>query len=154
MSSPCTICNESAAKYKCPTCRAGYCSVKCFRIHKTEPCAPQLPQKSQTHSGTASQRRPEAPGSRNKVDKGSGERVDGIDSDGGDDEEEQYRLRPEDLQKLDKSVRVKELLMNPNMRMLMEAVRSDANPTEAIRVLRQRSDFEELVQALLRATEG
>ncbi|KAJ1964096.1 hypothetical protein GGI12_001642 [Dipsacomyces acuminosporus] len=71
-----------------------------------------------------------------------------------DEEEQKYRLKPEDLQKLERSARVKGLLMNPNIRALMNQVRKDASPAEAVRVLRQRSaEFEELVQAFIQATE-
>ncbi|KAJ1947753.1 hypothetical protein GGF37_000129 [Kickxella alabastrina] len=69
-----------------------------------------------------------------------------------DEEEAKHRLTAEDLNKLDTSTRVKELLMNPETRALLEAVRKDPSPLEAIRALRQRSDFEELVQALISAT--
>ncbi|KAM1764852.1 hypothetical protein ACFX11_004057 [Malus domestica] len=30
----CQICNEAQSKYKCPSCRAPYCSVPCFKKHK------------------------------------------------------------------------------------------------------------------------
>ncbi|KAM1764851.1 hypothetical protein ACFX11_004057 [Malus domestica] len=35
----CQICNEAQSKYKCPSCRAPYCSVPCFKKHKENPCA-------------------------------------------------------------------------------------------------------------------
>ncbi|KAB2600582.1 zinc finger HIT domain-containing protein 3 [Pyrus ussuriensis x Pyrus communis] len=35
----CQICNEARSKYKCPSCRAPYCSVPCFKKHKENPCA-------------------------------------------------------------------------------------------------------------------
>ncbi|KAJ2892116.1 hypothetical protein IWW38_003342 [Coemansia aciculifera] len=134
----CTVCSEVVSKYKCPTCRAGYCSVKCFKLHKIEPCAPPavhntLPAAATTAAAVAGEK--EHFGSRD------------------DDEEEKHRLTPDDLKKLDSSAQVKELLTNPNMRALLEAVRKDPNPVEAIRALRQRSDFEALAQALIGATE-
>ncbi|KAJ2494347.1 Zinc finger HIT domain-containing protein 3 [Coemansia sp. RSA 2052] len=134
----CTVCSETISKYKCPTCRAGYCSVKCFKLHKLEPCAP--PPVHCTPSA--------APAKDRSLKLGEKERTGGDD-----DEEEKHRLSPGDLQRLDDSTRVKGLLMNPNMRALLEAVRKDPNPVETIRALRQRPDFEELAQALISATE-
>lgn len=32
----CVVCGENTAKYKCPVCRAPYCSVACCRSHKGE----------------------------------------------------------------------------------------------------------------------
>ncbi|KAJ2860765.1 Zinc finger HIT domain-containing protein 3 [Coemansia aciculifera] len=133
----CTVCSEAVSKYKCPTCRAGYCSVKCFKLHKLEPCAPL------DHSTPAA-----APNKDRILKQSEQERI------GGDDEEEEkHRLTPSDLQKLDESAQVKQLLMNPNTRALLEVVRKDPNPVEAIRALRQRPDFEELAQALIGATD-
>ncbi|KAL6210882.1 hypothetical protein ACLB2K_016112 [Fragaria x ananassa] len=38
----CQVCNEAQSKYKCPSCRAPYCSVPCFKKHKETPCASPL----------------------------------------------------------------------------------------------------------------
>ncbi|CAN6713216.1 unnamed protein product [Malus baccata var. baccata] len=35
----CQVCNEAQSKYKCPSCRAPYCSVPCFKKHKENPCS-------------------------------------------------------------------------------------------------------------------
>ena len=40
--SVCCICSSSNPKYKCPTCRAPYCSVACSKKHK-EICGRSLP---------------------------------------------------------------------------------------------------------------
>ncbi|CUS12465.1 unnamed protein product [Tuber aestivum] len=32
----CRICQEAESKYKCPTCRAPYCSLTCYKPHKAE----------------------------------------------------------------------------------------------------------------------
>lgn len=31
----CVECKNNPSKYKCPMCKAGYCCVNCFKIHKT-----------------------------------------------------------------------------------------------------------------------
>lgn len=49
----CSICATNPPKYKCPRCRAPYCSLACFKTHKTEcagesaPEAPPVPQKEE-----------------------------------------------------------------------------------------------------------
>ncbi|KAJ2805181.1 Zinc finger HIT domain-containing protein 3 [Coemansia helicoidea] len=130
---PCTVCGE-AAKYKCPACEARYCSVGCCRAHRAEGCMPQA------------QPAPPAPAAQGTANAGG-------DNDGnekGDEEEDaKHRLRPEDLQRLDGSARVKELLADPCNRALIEAVRRDPHPLQAIRALRQQAGFEELARALL-----
>eukprot|EP00899_Mesostigma_viride_P021287 jgi/Mesvir1/2915/Mv13985-RA.1 len=35
----CIVCVTAESKYKCPTCRALYCSVACYRKHKETPCS-------------------------------------------------------------------------------------------------------------------
>ncbi|KAJ2796186.1 hypothetical protein H4R20_005613 [Coemansia guatemalensis] len=140
----CTVCDEAVSKYKCPKCEAGYCSVGCFRIHKSEPCVSSADRHAAAQSTSVEARKDSAAGGR---DANSNDDED-------DDEEKQHRLTPEDLQKLDSSIAVKELLADPRTRALLEAVRRDANPTQAIRMHRQRPDFEQLVQAMLDATAG
>lgn len=36
----CQVCATAEAKYKCPGCRAPYCSAACYKAHKEVPCAP------------------------------------------------------------------------------------------------------------------
>ncbi|KAJ2827702.1 Zinc finger HIT domain-containing protein 3 [Coemansia erecta] len=130
----CTICSTSVAKYKCPKCKSGYCSVGCYKIHKTEPCTQPLPDvKLQTPTARAS-----------AVPETTEE----------DEEEEKHRLNSDDLKKLGASAQVKELLADPQVRALMESVHSDPDPVQAVRILRQRADFEQLVQAMLEATDS
>ena len=35
---PCVVCARAASAYKCPTCRAPYCSVACYKSHKGTFC--------------------------------------------------------------------------------------------------------------------
>jgi hypothetical protein len=36
----CVVCRQSEARYKCPACSSGYCSVKCYKEHKLSCTAP------------------------------------------------------------------------------------------------------------------
>ncbi|KAJ1779241.1 hypothetical protein LPJ77_000617 [Coemansia sp. RSA 2523] len=129
MSKLCTVCSTSVAKYKCPICTSGYCSVSCYKVHKSEPCT--RPESTQKHES------PVAPA-----------------EDKDDEEEEKHRLGADDLRRVGESPRVRELLECPQTRELIERVHKDADPVQAIRVLRQHPEFEQLVQAMLEATDS
>ncbi|KAJ2446585.1 hypothetical protein GGH19_000453 [Coemansia sp. RSA 1807] len=129
MSKLCTVCSTSVAKYKCPICTSGYCSVSCYKVHKSEPCT--RPEPTQKHES------PAAPA-----------------EDKDDEEEEKHRLGADDLRRVGESPRVRELLECPQTRELIERVHKDADPVQAIRVLRQHPEFEQLVQAMLEATDS
>ncbi|KAJ2634613.1 Zinc finger HIT domain-containing protein 3 [Coemansia sp. RSA 1286] len=148
----CTVCNEADAKYKCPKCNAGYCSVACYKVHKTEPCV------APDNNNTSTQHRQQLTsyGTTNKstLPLPPSSTIDGAPNIDDEDEEAKHQLGPEDLDKLQHSERVKELLANPAIRSLLDAVRKDPNPVEAIRILRQRPDFELLAQALIDATKN
>ncbi|POM66014.1 Uncharacterized protein PHPALM_18194 [Phytophthora palmivora] len=48
MAQLCEVCTTAEAKYKCPTCRAPYCSLVCCKKHKETPCEPApVPEKPQ-----------------------------------------------------------------------------------------------------------
>ncbi|XP_044730549.1 zinc finger HIT domain-containing protein 3 [Chrysoperla carnea] len=58
----CTVCDQNTGKYKCPVCRAQYCSVPCCKKHKEENCKPnQITEKNETVETTTkeSQKKPE-----------------------------------------------------------------------------------------------
>ncbi|KAJ2449934.1 hypothetical protein EV183_004593 [Coemansia sp. RSA 2336] len=124
----CAVCNNATPKYKCPTCKIEYCSAKCFKDHKSMCIAPvQSTQQKPANSTTASKEEEE-------------------------EEEQAHRLKEADLQKLAKSRRVQQMLAYPEIRALMETVSSNSNPVQVIHALRQRPDFEQLVQAMMEAT--
>ncbi|KAJ1941999.1 hypothetical protein FBU59_003335 [Linderina macrospora] len=134
----CTICHDAASKYKCPKCFVGYCSVKCFKIHKSEPCAAPAPE-------------PPKPTPKPKPKQQASAKVPEIDD---EEEEEKHRLKAEDLKKLGTSIRLKELLQDPSLRTLIAAALADPDPISAIRSLRQQTGFEELAQELIQTTQN
>ncbi|KAJ1984888.1 Zinc finger HIT domain-containing protein 3 [Coemansia umbellata] len=142
----CAVCSNAIPKYKCPNCKIRYCSINCFKVHKTELCLAPEPQTASSVStaGTSAAHLVKPKSSNNA-------RSNDIDD---DEEEAKHRLTFEDLQELNNSEQLKRLLMNPNIRAMLEAVHKTQDPMDAIRVLRQRSDFEELVQALIQASGG
>ncbi|KAL0082067.1 hypothetical protein F4703DRAFT_1863248 [Phycomyces blakesleeanus] len=34
----CKVCSGTDAKYKCPKCKILYCSLACYKVHKSTPC--------------------------------------------------------------------------------------------------------------------
>ncbi|KAK7791851.1 hypothetical protein R5R35_011053 [Gryllus longicercus] len=40
MSCQCSICGQGLSKYKCPTCCLPYCSLSCWKNHKSKECVP------------------------------------------------------------------------------------------------------------------
>ncbi|KAF6779062.1 hypothetical protein AHF37_01536 [Paragonimus kellicotti] len=42
----CSVCTLASAIYKCPVCYAKYCSVSCYKQHKTASCNPKDGQNS------------------------------------------------------------------------------------------------------------
>ena len=46
MSSICIVCQQASNKYKCPTCKAIYCSVQCCKLHKEQNCQQEKLQQS------------------------------------------------------------------------------------------------------------
>ncbi|XP_062021995.1 uncharacterized protein LOC133738460 [Rosa rugosa] len=57
----CQVCNEAQSKYKCPSCRAPYCSVPCFKKHKETPCVlPEEKPKSASVLPVPSEEKPTA----------------------------------------------------------------------------------------------
>ncbi|DBA02038.1 TPA: hypothetical protein N0F65_000285 [Lagenidium giganteum] len=34
----CQVCEQEPSKYKCPKCRAPYCSAACYKKHNEQPC--------------------------------------------------------------------------------------------------------------------
>lgn len=44
--SVCIVCQEATNKYKCPKCKAIYCSVMCYKVHKEQYCQLEMPGRS------------------------------------------------------------------------------------------------------------
>ncbi|KAL5009814.1 hypothetical protein ScPMuIL_012119 [Solemya velum] len=111
----CQVCNEVVSKYRCPKCLLVYCSLSCFKDHKDNLCTVQ-----------ASQIRREAkvsneiPCVANIEEKEDGE-VSEDELHGTTD-----KVSRDDLEKLDQSEAIREMLENPHLRrMLTEVVESD-----------------------------
>lgn len=101
MAQLCGVCEAVEAKYKCPTCRAPYCSLVCCKKHKETSCepapAPEEPQEPSQPTPT--------PATPMDVD------------------EEDEKLTDEKMGVLRTSAGVKELLANPAITQALKQVR-------------------------------
>jgi len=52
----CSVCTTGAPNYKCPKCRAIYCSIACCRAHKQDHCAAAADPKQPEEDGAATEK--------------------------------------------------------------------------------------------------
>ncbi|XP_012224056.1 zinc finger HIT domain-containing protein 3 [Linepithema humile] len=126
----CCVCEKDSAPYKCPTCRTPYCSVACYKQHKSQPCNP--PQLSEEPLNS-------------KEDQNVVKR--------------EYKFPTEDtvlvekLEKLRHSKELKEVLENPHVRDIMTTIMNSPNPTEMIALAMKEPIFVEMADACLKVVE-
>lgn len=127
----CSVCCESAFKYKCPTCRTPYCSVACYKSHRDH-CIPQ-DKPVQTPSST----------------------VDTTDFCG----ETEYKYATADtvplqtLQKLGESAELKNLLRNPHLQNFLTVIDTSDNPPRLMRKAMHEPLFIEFVDECLKIVD-
>ncbi|XP_037294289.1 zinc finger HIT domain-containing protein 3 [Manduca sexta] len=117
-------CNES--KYKCPVCRAPYCSVNCYKTHKQNPCSPP----------------PEPP--EEKSDNYQSRLYDYPTDD---------TVPQEKLKLLEQSTEVKKCLANPHVRKILVLLDQSTHPDEMIQEYMQEPIFTEFVDACLKVVQ-
>ncbi|CAI5746015.1 unnamed protein product [Peronospora destructor] len=114
MAQLCAMCETAEAKYKCPTCRAPYCSLVCCKKHKKTPCEPvSVPEKPQ-ESPTL------VPGPAPSPFTVMSE------------EKENEKLTDEQMEVLSTSVEVKELLANPAITQALTQIDSSQDKIKAL----------------------
>ncbi|XP_011164519.1 zinc finger HIT domain-containing protein 3 [Solenopsis invicta] len=123
----CFVCGNVGPRYKCPTCRAPYCSVGCCKKHKTQPCeSPISPEKSKEHQ-SINERKYDFP--------------------------TEDTVPVEKLRQLHNSKELKQCLENPHLRDIMKTVASSSNPTETIAAAMREPIFVEMADACLKIVE-
>nr|XP_054768080.1 zinc finger HIT domain-containing protein 3-like [Lytechinus pictus] len=138
----CAVCEEKQYKYRCPKCRILYCSVPCFKEHKSEGSCEKESLK---------------PISDGRPVKEEIAREDGEVSGGDEDMKEEStpdELSQEQLNKLDESDTVKDLLQNPHLRVLVTQLDQAKEKDKAIERVMQEPIFVEFADACLAATIG
>ncbi|XP_049873142.1 zinc finger HIT domain-containing protein 3 [Pectinophora gossypiella] len=121
----CVECSE-LSKYKCPTCVEPYCSVPCWKKHKSKPCA--------------------APPPEPKTDLQE-ESITSYDFPTED------TVSPEKLSLLDQSADVKKCLENPHVRTILGILDKSPHPDELMQEYMLEPIFTEFVDACLKVVQ-
>ena len=118
----CEVCGDVLSKYKCPNCLIFYCSLVCYKRHKEEKCEKK-----------------EVLGTLPCTD------LQRINLDIGEDEQ----LGQEKLQLLSTSCDLKNLLSNPHLRTMLNALDNTTNKSELIERFMQEPIFIEFADKCL-----
>ncbi|KAI8371843.1 hypothetical protein BD560DRAFT_395605 [Blakeslea trispora] len=126
----CNICQEQEAKYKCPKCRAPYCSLVCFKQHKEIPCEQNATDDKPVHTFRKE-----------------------ITPIGPPDEEDPSRLTQEDLAKLSYSKEIFEYLKDSQLREIITQIDASKTPERDLdRVRAEFPKFDEFTKLLVDTT--
>lgn len=124
----CKVCEKEESKYKCPTCRAPYCSLICFKKHKETPCE---------SSATVQEQQ-----SRKE-----------ITPIGAPDEEDPSRLTPHDLEKLVYSKEIHDFLEYPQLREIITKLDTSKQPEKDLDLIRAQDPvFDDFTKLLVDIT--
>ncbi|KAI7892185.1 uncharacterized protein EV154DRAFT_505908 [Mucor mucedo] len=126
----CKICEKEQSKYKCPKCRAPYCSLVCFKKHKETPCEFSEP--------------------TNKTQVPVRKEITPI---GAPDEEDPSRLTPQDLEKLAYSKEIHQLLEHPEIREIIRQIDCSKTPVVDLDFMRSNDPvFDDFTKKLVEIT--
>ncbi|XP_059482939.1 zinc finger HIT domain-containing protein 3 [Neocloeon triangulifer] len=125
LTNKCSICEGEAAKYKCPTCRAPYCSVVCCKKHK-EGNSCQLPVENKEIKADA------AHSALNTYSHFTEDTV-----------------QPDKLELLGKSPTLRDLLQNPHLQRILQHLDSDRQPKSAMEDAMQEPIFLEFANVCM-----
>lgn len=135
MGKPCEICLQAESKYRCPRCRASYCSVACYKTHKDgDQCDAFL-------------------AARAKEDDKKVCSPVGIFAQTADQtlpsEDEGYRVSPDQIDRMVESKRLQELLRDPRIREVVELIDAAQDRERALDgAIENNREFADFVQAL------
>ncbi|XP_040857815.1 zinc finger HIT domain-containing protein 3 isoform X1 [Ochotona curzoniae] len=137
----CVVCLEKP-KYRCPACRAPYCSLACFRTHR-EKCNPETRPVERKRSALAAKT------------------VKPVENQGDDDsiadflnsDEEEDRVSLQNLKNLGDSAALRSLLLNPHLRELIVNLDQGDNKAKLMRDYMQEPLFVEFADCCLKIVE-
>ncbi|KAI8636799.1 hypothetical protein BD408DRAFT_425508 [Parasitella parasitica] len=126
----CKVCEKEESKYKCPQCRAPYCSLICYKEHKEISCEPPVSAVS-----TEQQQRKE------------------ITPTSAPDEVDPSRLTPQDLEKLAYSKQVHGFLEYSQLREIIAKLDASNQPEKDLDLLRDQDPvFDDFAKLLVDVT--
>lgn len=128
MAKVCCVCGKEKSSYKCPVCKEPYCSIDCYKSHKTRNCeSPKTQEMNDTEDAKGAV----------KYDFPTEDTVP-----------------IEKLKLLRDSKELKDCLKNPHVRNIMRAILTDKNPTKAIALAMTEPIFIEVADACLKVVES
>lgn len=134
----CTECGQEDSKYKCPTCRAAYCSTSCCQTHKEIHHNESLPASNFIIDTT-----PTVNENIEELSQDDRLALDGVSK--------LNKLFPADLLKLTKSEELKQLLANPHLKDYLSYINSLEYPRGFMKIAMQEPIFVEFADACLKA---
>ncbi|XP_053562812.1 zinc finger HIT domain-containing protein 3 isoform X2 [Bombina bombina] len=134
--SACCVCSSESPKYKCPGCRAKYCSVSCCKKHKDE-CSVK------TQNCTVGGILPTF-----REVKHQPEEAELIAED-----DESDRISQQKLKLLGESKELKDLLLNPHLRQLLMNLDNSDEKESSVKKCMQEPLFVEFADRCLRIVE-
>ncbi|KAK3919692.1 Zinc finger HIT domain-containing protein 3 [Frankliniella fusca] len=126
----CNICNDGSSKYKCPSCRIPYCSIPCWKKHKSDGCGNEVVS-STSSSNSCYQVIPDAQKPTYIFPT--------------DD-----TVPPEKLRLLSENVQLKEILSNPHVRTILSSLDKATNPSKLLHEAMQEPIFVEFVDECMK----
>ncbi|KAI8819582.1 uncharacterized protein EV422DRAFT_97827 [Fimicolochytrium jonesii] len=132
----CAVCKVEPFKYKCPTCKAPYCSLVCYKTHRETPCAPSSPTPELSTPATTT-------AAKSNINV----------------EDDETKLSDEQLAGLEHSDHVRMLVTSTELQRILTELDGTQNPQKAYEAALQNSEvFREFVdralEAVGRAPEG
>ncbi|XP_026866109.1 zinc finger HIT domain-containing protein 3 [Electrophorus electricus] len=140
----CGVCNDQIPKYRCPVCRVKYCSLGCFKKHKSDDSC-QLVIDTARPATTVATAFPD-------VCQSSAEQPWTVD-DLLDEDSQSDKVPLPRLQQLGESETLMSLLRNPHLRQLMLMVDSAQDKAQAMKKAMQEPLFVEFADQCLQIIE-
>lgn len=134
----CNECGKEEVKYKCPTCRAPYCSAACCKDHQAF-----HKKSSDITTDFVVDTTPNSNANIENLCEDDRLALDGISP--------TNKLSKEDLSKLDNSDKLKQLLSNPHLRDYLSYINSLEYPRGFMKIAMQEPIFVEFADACLNA---
>ncbi|GLE03254.1 hypothetical protein PINS_up012144 [Pythium insidiosum] len=144
----CEICKTHESRYKCPSCRAPYCSAACYKTHKETPCAaapaPAAAPEARVN-GTSTSSAASAP--TNSVNNS-------MAADEDDDIDPSKLLSMEQLLRLRESPLVRQQVQDPKFQQILAEVDASSNRMKALEKALLDPLFSSFMFAALDEIEG
>ncbi|XP_063811069.1 zinc finger HIT domain-containing protein 3 isoform X4 [Pseudophryne corroboree] len=137
MQAPCCVCSVDTGKYRCPGCRARYCSLLCCKKHKEECTPKEAPETTDAAAQPASSSYQQF------------ERKDDLLE---DDESDTVPLQK--LKLLEESEDLKQLLQNTHLRQVLLALERAEKKEEVLKEYMQEPLFAEFADKCLSVVDN